>query len=489
MPVRLLLISALVFTVFTNGWGQKFANRNLYDIWITAGEHLDAGRFDAAVKLYEVAPSVPEFAKRRNATRRIQALFQAGERYYRARRYPEALEAFSRYRTIDPTLHVDILDQRIQACLQELDKKLATKLDESTRVVAGFEWAYKGEQQLAVLDTTAARNSFTKAKQLGGGLNATLREQYQQGLRAVQSLGVWGEEYRRASARDGAPPLAVLRAYRSASKYIVSSVEYEIKSAEEGEKATLAATSPAALNERMRGYVEECRMEDLFYFVKNNRQLIPDADTLAQRIADYRRVEGDVRRLKKDPANRPFLESTYETLLETARRIPELGPAALQCARGSYHQYLLESARIAELRGDETADKDKYREAVSYLTTARTLELDPLLPKLDEIQSRLADKLDCESTQRAFDPNRRRGASGTLELPDRGSLETVGARDGPAGGLRAERRRVLCSVSQFAGHGQTASTVPTACSGYFRSKPSKPWAPGSAARPGSFLSK
>lgn len=402
MPIRLLLLCAIVLATLTEGLGQKFANRNLYDIWITAGEHLNAGRFENAIRLYEVAPAVPEFAKRLSAARKIQAVFQNGERFYRARRYPEALEAFSRYRTIDPTLQVAILDDRILDCLQELDKKLAVKLDASTRVVAGFEWAYKGEQQLSVLDTVAAKRSFTKAQQLGGGLNTTLREQYQQGLQSVKSLGAWGDAYHRTAKKDGTHSLENLRAYRSASKYIVSNLEYEIKSAEEGEKATLAASSATALADRMQGYARECRIEDLYFFVKNNRKLISDADTLAGRIADYRRVESDVTRLKNDPANRPFLESAYGSLLETATRIPQVGSAVLTCAKNNYFADLVEAARVAETQGDETAEKAKYREAMEYLVKARKLELSQFTGQLNEIQSRLSAKLDCGARQQEF---------------------------------------------------------------------------------------
>lgn len=402
MPIRLLLLCAIVLATLTEGQGQKFVNRNLYDIWITAGEHLDAGRFEDAIRLYEVAPTVPEFAKRLTASRKIQTVFQNGERFYRARRYPEALEAFSRYRMIDPTLQVAILDSRILDCLQELDKKLTAKLDATTRVVAGFEWAYKGEQQLSVLDTVAAKRSFTKAKQLGGGLNTTLREQYQQGLQSVKSLGSWGDAYHRTAKKDGSHSLGNLRAYRSASRYIVSELEYEIKSAEEGEKATLVASSATALADRMEGYAQECRIEDLYFFVKNNRKLIPDADTLAGRIADYRRVESDVMRLKNNPANRPFLESAYGSLLETAARIPQLGPAVLSCAKKNYFEDLVEVARIAETQGDETAEKEKYHNAMGYLVQAWTLELAQFDAQLNEMQNRLATKLDCEAKQREF---------------------------------------------------------------------------------------
>ncbi len=402
MPIRLLLLCALVLATLTDGLGQKFANRNLYDIWITAGEHLDAGRFEDAIRLYEVAPAVPEFSKRLSTTRKVQAIFQSGERFYRARRYPEALEAYSRYRTIDPTLQVAILDGRILSCLQELDKKMAAKLDATTRVVAGFEWAYKGEQQLSVLDTVAAKRSFTKAKQLGGGLNTTLREQYQQGLQSVKSLGAWGQAYQRSARNDGTHSLENLRAYRSASKYIISELEYEIKSVEEGEKAKLAASSATALADRMQNYAQECRMEDLYFFVKNNRKLIPDADTLANRIAEYRRVESDVTKLKNDPDNRPFLESAYESLLKTASRIPQVGMSVSLCARKNYFGNLTEAARAAETLGDETGEKGKYREAMEYLVNARALELPQYDAQLAEMQSRIAAKLDCEGKQQAF---------------------------------------------------------------------------------------
>ncbi|GHB81099.1 hypothetical protein [Persicitalea jodogahamensis] len=402
MPIRLLIVFIVVLASLNEGFGQRFPNRNLYDIWIVAGEHLDKGRFDDAIKLYEVAPAVPEFAKRLSSAKRIQTIFQAGERYYRAKRYPEALEAFSRYRSIDPTLQVDVLDARIMTCLQELDKKLAAKLDATTRVVAGFEWAYKGEQQLAVLDTLAAKRSFTKAKQLGGGLNTTLREQYQQGLRSVKTLGAWGNAYHRAVNKDGTHSLETMKAYRSASKYIISDIEYEIKSVEEGAKATLSASSNIDIADRLRGYAEQCRIEDLYYFIKNNRNLIPDSDSLSVHIEEYRRVEWDVERLKNDPANRPFLESAFASLLKVAEEIPQIGKQVLFCARKNYSEDLIEAARVSETQGDEGTDNEKYQEAIGYIVKARTLHLSQFEAQLDEIQTRLSVKLECKLKQQEF---------------------------------------------------------------------------------------
>ncbi len=402
MPVRLLLLFSVVLATLTESNGQRFTNRNLYDVWIVAGEHLDEGRFDDAIKLYEVAPTVPEFAKKLNAAKRIQAIFQNGERFFRAKRYSEALEAFSRYRTIDPTLQVAILDRRIMTCLQELEKKIAAKLDATTRVVAGFEWAYKGEQQLAKLDTIAAKKSFTKAKQLGGGLNSTLREQYQQGLMSVKSLGAWGNAYHRTVSKDGTHSLEIMKAYRAASKYIISDIEYEIKSAEEGAKGTLSASSTVALADRMRNYAEQCRIEDLYFFIKNNHRLIFDADTLAGRIAEYRRIESDVERLKNDPANRPFLESAFGSMLEAAAGIPQVGREVLACAKQKYLEDLLEAARVAETQGDESAKKEKYQEALNYIARAQTLQLPQFEPQLNELQNRIAIKLDCEKRQEEF---------------------------------------------------------------------------------------
>ena len=402
MQVRLLLLFLLVLIASKKGWAQLFQNRNLYDIWITADRYVDEGKFDAAIKLYEAAPQVPEFARQLTLTQRLKTVFQDGERLYRAKKYAEALETFSQYRTIAPDLHAAILDKRIQACLQQLDKVVVNKLAQSTRVVAGFEYAYKGDKKLMELDTLAALSHYTKARQLGAGLNPTLREQYTEGLRWVKALRSWGDEYRRTTAtNDKGRTLEVLRGYRSASKYILSGLEYEIKSAEEGEKAFLATTSQGKPGERMIHYALDCRTDDLAYFIKSNYRIIPQAAKLSQTLADYQAIERDIAWLTKNEGNPDFLESAYRNLITKAVEIPGVSEAMQRCAKKRYFDYLVEQARLSEETGIATGENNDYREALRYVMEAYQVGVPPL--ELDELRRRLTTQLDCEDRRKDFE--------------------------------------------------------------------------------------
>lgn len=401
MPVRFLLLFLLILIASKQGWAQLFQNRNLYDIWITADRYVDVGKFDAAIKLYEAAPQVPEFDRQLNITKRLQTVFQNGERLYRAKKYAEALEAFSRYRDIVPGLHAAILDNRIQACLQQLDKVVVQKLAQSTRVVAGFEYAYKGDKKLMELDTLAALSHYTKARQLGAGLNPTLREQYTEGLRWVKSLRSWGDEYRRLN--DKSQALEVLRKYRSSSKYILSGLEYEIKSAEEGEIAFLDAASRRGPGERMNHYALDCRTDDLVYFIKSNESRIPQSVRLSQTLTDYQAIERDIDWLSRNDGNPEFLESAYHNLISKAAEIPEVSEAMQRCAKRRYFDYLVEQARLREEIGLNTGDKSEYREALRYVMEAYQVGVPPLPRELDELRRRLTAQLDCEDRRRDFD--------------------------------------------------------------------------------------
>ncbi len=375
-----------------------FQNRNLYDIWITADRYVDAGKFEEAIKLYEAAPQVPEFARQLTVTKRIRTTFQAGERLFRAKKYAEALETFSRYRDIAPDLHVALLDDRIQACLYQLDKVVVKKLAESTRVVAGFEYAYKGDKKLMELDTLAALNHYTKARQLGAGLNPTLREQYLEGLKSVKALRSWGDEYRLTVAtQDKARMLDVLRTYRSASKYIISALEYEIKRTEEGEKAGLG--TPV---ERMKQYALDCRIEDLAFFIKSSPRLVAQAPKLSQTLIDYLSIEQDIARLGKDAANGYFLESAFQNLIAKAQEVPEVGEVIQVCAKRKYFDYLFAQARLSEQNGLASGDKSQYREALRYIMEAYQLGFTQFHPALDELQRRISAQLECEDRQRDF---------------------------------------------------------------------------------------
>lgn len=401
MPVRILLLFLLILSTSKQGWAQLFQNRNLYDIWITADRYVNAGKFDAAIKLYEAAPQVPEFDKQLHITKRLQTIFQTGERLYRAKKYAEALEAFSRYRDIAPDLHAAILDNRIQACLQQLEKVVVQKLAQSTRVVAGFEYAYKGDKKLMELDTLAALSHYTKARQLGAGLNPTLREQYTEGLRWVKALRSWGDEYRRAS--DKSQALEILRKYRSASKYILSGLEYEIKSAEEGEKAFMEAAARRNPGELMNHYALDCRIDDLTYFIKNNSRIIPQASKLSETLADYQAIERDIDWLSRNAGNPDFLESAYHNLISKAVEMPEVSEAMQRCAKKKYFGYLVEQARLREETGLTTGDRSEYREALRYVMEAYQMGVPPLPHELDELRSRLTAQLNCEDRRRDFD--------------------------------------------------------------------------------------
>ncbi len=380
---------------------QMFQNRNLYDVWITAESYLNAGKFDQAITLYEGVSNVPQFQRRLKTAKNMQALFGNAERLYRLKKYDQALEMFSKYHELDRDLRVAVFDSRIESCLRQLDKVLVKKLNESTRVVAGFEWAHKGDRQLALLDTVAAGKSFAKAAQLGGSLNTTLREQYKAGQEAVENLRNWGKEYRQALAtNDNARALELLRSYRTVSKFIINALEYEIKSREEKyAQNEIAAMEPA---KQLQAYALDCRIDDLFYFIKNNPRAMVSADTATRLLGEYLQVEGDIAQLKKDPGNRVFLESAYKSLISKASQVPGVGREVESCARRSYYEYLVNLALINEKAGDETGESSKYQEAIGFVVEARQLGLPEFRDDLDEIQRRLAGKTGCEGVIRQF---------------------------------------------------------------------------------------
>ncbi|GAB2780748.1 hypothetical protein GCM10027275_25390 [Rhabdobacter roseus] len=400
MRIKRLLYLFFALTLAQSAQAQLFQNRNLYDVWITAEYKLNAGRFEEALKLYETAPEVPEFRKRLATARELHALFQQAERLYRSQKYAEALEIYSQYRAVDKALEVAVFERRIQACLQQIDKVLSKKLSESTRVVAGFEWAYKGERQLSVLDTAGALRSFTKARQLGASLNSTLREQYQEGLREVQAMRDWGAAYRQAlETRDPERIAALLRTYRLVSKYIIGTLEYEIKSQEEilsGGNAQDPAT-------RLQRYAAECSSENLLNYIRNNQAQLTRAHDMLEVLREYRQIEANIAGLKKDPENGAFLESAYNSLIHKGTQVPQVGTFLQLCAQKEYYHYLMQAARQLEKEGDESTQKDKYEAATRYLVNARQLNLPEYWLEIDEMQRRISDKLGCESSLQDFE--------------------------------------------------------------------------------------
>jgi len=400
MRIRILLTFLLVTLGVVSGWAQLFPDRNLYDIWISAEKQLNAGRFTNAIMLYEGRQGIPEFQNRLKTAQSLQALFQVAERLYRAKKYAEALEEFSKYRAIEKNIQIAIFDSRIQSCLQQVEKTLIKKLNENIRIIAGFEWAYTGEQQLSVLDTASAQKSFSKARRLGGNLNATLREQYQAGLRATESLQAWGESYRQALLDNEEDKiLAELKAYRSASKYIISDLENEIKT--KGEAKLFAQNSNPLVV--MARYADDCRTSELLYYAKQKRQVITNADLIIDRISEYRQIEADIELLNKDAGNRVFLESAYRSLMDKGSQIPQVGLAVQLCAKKSYGGYLVNLAIINEKAGDENNVRTNYEEAMRYSVEARQLGLPAYDSTLNALEGRVAVKLGCEGIRRDFE--------------------------------------------------------------------------------------
>ncbi|HEV7348383.1 hypothetical protein [Telluribacter sp.] len=397
MRIKHLLFVVLLLILPAGARAQLFQNRNLYDIWITADHKLNAGKFDEALALYSGVPEVPEFQKRIVLTRGLKATFQAAEQLYELGNYAQALEMYSKYRDLQKDIHSSLFEKRIQACLQQLDKIQSKKLRESTRVVAGFEWAFRGQQQLANLDTTAARKSFVKAQQLGGGLNTVLREQYQQGLRETRALSTWGAAFAKAKASNNQQELLeTLKNYRSVSGYIIESLEYQIQSLEEG-------VTPADASTILQKYASECRLNDLLNYAKNNPARVPQSGLFISILSEYRDIEARIAPLRSDLNNRAFVQSAYTNLIGKAAQLPKVGDLAQLCARKSYAAYLLTIARELEKSGDTSGDRNYFQEALRHLTEARRLGLPDLAEELDARQSRLAAKVGCEGSRQDFD--------------------------------------------------------------------------------------
>jgi hypothetical protein len=394
--MRLRLWAVLLFLLSGGchlaGWAQQFQNRNYYDIWITAEHKLNAGKFGESLLLYQSVPNLPDFQKKAELVKQYQVLFQDAERLYQDGRYAEALERFSRYRTLSGEEGVAIFDRRIQSCLQQLDKIQEKKLAESTRVVAGFEWAFRGQRHLSVLDTTAALRSFTKARQLGGTLNPTLREQYRKGLQETEALRQWGRTYR--AARESGDPeqvLASLKNYRGVSGYIIESLEYQIRSLENKVPAVTTSAGLAA-------FAEACRMADLLQYVRNNAALLPEAGPLVEALVEYRQIEQDIASLKDNADNRAFVESAYQALIAKASQLPGLSTPAERCARQSYHSYLMNLARTLEKQGNQGGQKAYYQQALRAVAEAQRLGIADASALV--LQQTLAAKLGCEEFAR-----------------------------------------------------------------------------------------
>ncbi|WP_025763911.1 hypothetical protein [Dyadobacter tibetensis] len=315
MQIKLYLLLFISLST-AQVWAQEmFPKKELYHVWILAGEDLDKGNFDEAAMLYSTHSEIPSFKIKLQQIAYLKKLRSEAERLQKKGNYAEAVDKYKEYRKLKDIGSIGIFEKKISDCLTLINQRKLGELTSQQRVITGFEWAHRGRQKLSQMDTIAARKDFNNARILGGSRNNILKEQYQEGLRQVEALTKWGK-LKAVSDIASAPleeQLSFLRSYREIRNIDLPSVELKIKQLE----AELEG------NNSIKKIAKLCDTDLLLTHVQNHAGRIENAQELSKKLQQYKSTVQKINQLKLNTVHAATVESAYSSLLTWIADFPE----------------------------------------------------------------------------------------------------------------------------------------------------------------------
>ena len=320
---------------------ELFSKKELYHVWVLAGEDLDNGKFDDALNLYRTHPEDPSFSMKVRQISRLKEISSEAERLRKRGNFADALDKYKEYRKLKDIGTIGILEKKIADCLTQINKGKLTELTAQQRIITGFEWAHRGRQKLSEMDTIGAKRDFNNARILGGNRNNILKEQYVEGNRIVGALTQWGMEKSKfeKSGKSSKEQLAFLQTYRDIRNVDIPAVELEIKELRSELEGKRTLTSVAKL----------CDADLLLRFVNSNQDNIQASASLIGRLKEYKSTLNKISQLKQNSNNAATVESAYASMISWVKDFP------------------------AEIRSDltECIKKDRFETFTNYAITAK----------------------------------------------------------------------------------------------------------------------
>ncbi|MCE6990506.1 hypothetical protein [Dyadobacter sp. CY323] len=350
MRLTIYLTFLLLFLNAGLAWSQeKFTKKELYSVWMIAEEKLDAGKFNEALALYKSYPRDSSFMLRTRQINVINELVKEGERLYKKEQYAEALDKFKEYRKLRDIGTLRFFEDKIEDCLNQINKGNLSELTSQQRVITGFEFAHRGRQKLSKLDTTGAKSDFTNAKTLGGNANSTLREQYVDGLRIADELSKWGSKNlgNAAKTRSSYEELKALETYRDIRNIDIPEIETRIRELSSGLDGKESLPEIAKL----------CDIDLLIRHVETNKSTIKTSDFLITRLKEFKSTRQKIDILKKNKTNAETVRSAYTSLISWTDELPaEIRSTMKGCIQNEYSSYVATLPAPPTPRPRNTAD-------------------------------------------------------------------------------------------------------------------------------------
>ncbi|NIJ55467.1 PorT family protein [Dyadobacter arcticus] len=334
MRLNIYLTFLLLCSTVGLAWSQeKFPRKELYSVWMIAEEKLDAGQFKEAAALYKSYPKDSSFMLRTRQLNVIGEIVKEAERLYKKEQYAEALDKYKEYRKLRDIGTLRYFEDKIEDCLNQINKGNLNELTAQQRVITGFEFAHRGREKLSKLDTTGAKSDFNNAKELGGNRNSILREQYLEGLRVADELGKWGNK-NWGSAIKNLPPneeLKALETYRSIRNIDIPEVETRIRELQSSVDGKATISDIAKL----------CDIDLLIRHVETNKSSIKTSDFLLGRLKEFKSTRQKIDILKKNKTNTETVRSAYSSLIAWTDDLPNDIRASMKgCIQNEYAGYV-----------------------------------------------------------------------------------------------------------------------------------------------------
>lgn len=332
--MRINLYLAIIFLCFLTQSAfaqEKFTKKELYSVWMAAEEKLDSGQMNEALVLYRSYPKDSSFMLRVRQIRVLNDIVSESDKLYKKEQYAESLEKVKEYRKLRDLGTLRFLEEKIEDCLNQINKGKVTELTAQQRVITGFEFAHRGREKLSKLDTVGAKRDFNNAKALGGNRNSILKEQYVEGQRITAELTNWGKEHLNIANLTAGEKIESLSSYRNIRNLDIPDIELEIKKLINNPDGQTSVSTIAKL----------CDTDLLIKHVVSQKSEFKTSDFLLRRLREVKSTREKITILKQHRANIETVKSAYESLLSWANDLPaEFQQEVKSCIQTEYSEYV-----------------------------------------------------------------------------------------------------------------------------------------------------
>ncbi|SEJ78830.1 hypothetical protein SAMN05216327_1207 [Dyadobacter sp. SG02] len=361
MRLAITILTFIMLTVLRSAWAQeKFTKKELYAVWMAAEEKLDEGQFNEALSLYKAYPKDSSFMLRSRQTRLLVDLAAEGDRLLKRNQSAEALDKFKEYRKFKDIGSLHFFEEKIETCLQNINKEKLTELTSQQRIITGFEFAHRGRQKLSRLDTAGAKKDFNNAKALGGNRNNILKEQYVDGLRTTEDVSNWGKRNLGAAAdsRSTEEKLKGLESYREIHNVNLPGVEDEIKLLRANLRGDASLADIAGM----------CDIDLLVKQVEANKSRINSSEYFLSRLKELQSTRQKIAALKQSSVHVETVRSAYTTLFSWVDELPtEVRQAVKTCVEKEYAAYSAQHPVTPSQNSQKCEGEDSFRQTLSLI--------------------------------------------------------------------------------------------------------------------------